>query len=284
MQGKLCVITGGTAGIGKATALGLAELGATVVIVGRNVEKGQAVLEEIEKESGNSTLDFLQCDLSSQASIRQLAAEINKRYTHLDVLLNNAGVFMLRRELTSDGLEMTFAVNHLAPFLLTHLLLDQLKGSSPSRIVDVCSDAQQHAKIDMNDLQGEKHYNFWHAYGQSKLAMLLCIYEQARRLEGSGVTINAVHPGFVATTMGQNNVGALSRAASNLLLPLLGATPEVGARTSIYLASSPDVATVNGKYFAKGIPRRSSPLSYNEVLQRQLWEVSEKLVALPTPV
>jgi NAD(P)-dependent dehydrogenase (short-subunit alcohol dehydrogenase family) len=281
LRGKICLITGGTAGIGKATALGLAELGATVVIVGRNVEKGKAVLEEIEKESGNSALDFLHCDLSSQLAIRQLAIEVQKRYAHLDVLINNAGVFMLRRETTVDGLEMTFAVNHLAAFLLNNLLIDLLKASAPARIIDVCSDAQQHAKLELNDLQGEKHFNFWHAYGQSKLAMILCVYEQARRLAGSGVTINAVHPGFVATSIGQNNVGVVGRKVYRLVLPLIGIAPEMGAKTSIYLASSPDVETVSGKYFAKSVPIRSSELSYNETLQKQMWEISEKLVTLP---
>ncbi|HEY4388617.1 MAG TPA: SDR family oxidoreductase [Ktedonobacteraceae bacterium] len=280
MQGKICVITGGTSGIGKATASGLAQMGATVVIVGRNREKGNAVLDEIQDASGNNALSFLLADLSSQASIRQLAAEIKQRYAHLDVLINNAGVFMLKRQTTVDGLEMTFAVNHLAPFLLTNLLLDLLKASAPARIIHVGSDSHEKATIRMNDLQGEKNYSFWHAYGQSKLAMLLCFYELARRLEGTGVTVNALHPGFVATSIGMNNVGAIGRAVAGTVLPLLGMTPEDGAKTSLYLASSPEVADVTGRYFVKSVPIRSAPLSYDETLQRQMWTVGEKLVGL----
>jgi len=280
MQGKICVITGGTSGIGKATAAGLAQMGATVVIVGRNQEKGNAVLDEIQDASGNNALAFLLADLSSQASIRQLAAEIQQRYAHLDVLINNAGVFMLRRQTTVDGLEVTFAVNHLAAFLLTNLLLDLLKASAPARIIHVDSDSHEKATIRMNDLQGEKNYRFWHAYGQSKLAMLLCSYELARRLEGTGVTVNALHPGFVATSMGMNNVGAIGRAVAGAVLPLLGMTPEDGAKTSLYLASSPEVADVSGRYFVKSVPVRSAPLSYDETLQRQMWAASEKLVGL----
>ncbi|HTK11730.1 MAG TPA: SDR family oxidoreductase [Ktedonobacteraceae bacterium] len=280
MQGKICVITGGTSGIGKATAAGLAQMGATVVIVGRNQEKGNAVLDEIQDASGNNALAFLLADLSSQASIRQLAAEIQQRYAHLDVLINNAGVFMLRRQTTVDGLEVTFAVNHLAAFLLTNLLLDLLKASAPVRIIHVDSDSHEKATIRMNDLQGEKNYRFWHAYGQSKLAMLLCSYELARRLEGTGVSVNALHPGFVATSMGMNNVGAIGRAVAGAVLPLLGMTPEDGAKTSLYLASSPEVADVSGRYFVKSVPVRSAPLSYDETLQRQMWAASEKLVGL----
>lgn len=281
MQGKICVLTGGTSGIGKAAALGLARMGATVVIVGRNHEKGEAVLAEIQAVSGNDALSFLEADLSSQASIRQLAAEIKERHPHLDVLINNAGVFMLKRQLTVDGLEMTFAVNHLAPFLLTNLLLDQLKASAPARIIHVDSNAHEKATIRMDDLQGEKRYGFWHAYGQSKLAMMLCSYELARRLEGTGVTVNAMHPGFVATSLGMNNVGAIGRALARTVLPLLGITPEEGAKTILYLASSPEVADVSGSYFVKSAPIRSAPLSYDETLQRQMWDVSEKLVELP---
>ncbi len=197
MQGKICVLTGATSGIGKATALGLAQMGARVILVGRDQEKGNHVLDEIQDASGNDALEFLVADLSSQASVRRLAESIKQRCAHLDVLINNAGVFMLRRELTVDGLEMTFAVNHLAPFLLTNLLLDLLKASAPSRIIQVCSDSHTSAVMQMDNLQGEKSYNFWEAYGQSKLAMLLCTYELARRLAGTGVTVNAVHPGLL---------------------------------------------------------------------------------------
>ncbi len=280
MQGKICVLTGATSGIGKATALGLAQMGARVILVGRDQERGNHVLDEIQDASGNDALEFLVADLSSQASVRRLAESIKQRCAHLDVLINNAGVFMLRRELTVDGLEMTFAVNHLAPFLLTNLLLDLLKASAPSRIIQVCSDSHTSAVMQMDNLQGERSYNFWEAYGQSKLAMLLCTYELARRLAGTGVTVNAVHPGFVATNIGKNNVGPIAQAFASAVLPLLGTTPEEGAKTSLYLASSPDVANLSGKYFAKSVPIRSASSSYNEILQQQVWVESEKLVGL----
>jgi NAD(P)-dependent dehydrogenase (short-subunit alcohol dehydrogenase family) len=278
MQGKICVLTGATSGIGKATALGLAQMGATLVLVGRSREKGNQVLDEVQEASGNNALEFLVADLSSQAAIRQLAEEIKKRYTHLDVLINNAGVFMLKRELTVDGLETTFAVNNLAPFLLTNLLLDLLKASAPSRIIQVNSDSHMNAKLDMDNLQGEKKYSSWGAYGQSKLAEMLCTYELARRLEGTGVTVNALHPGFVGTAIGMNNMGGIVRAVASRLLALIGTSPEEGARTSLYLASSPDVADVTGKYFVKSVPIRSAQLSYDEGLQHQIWAESEKLV------
>jgi NAD(P)-dependent dehydrogenase (short-subunit alcohol dehydrogenase family) len=164
--------------------------------------------------------------------------------------------------------------------LLTNLLLDLLKAGAPSRIIQVCSDSHESAKLEMDDLQGEKKYNFWHAYGQSKLAELLCTYELANRLEGTGVTVNALHPGFVATSIGMNNVGGIGRAMASRILTLFGTTPEEGAKTSLYLASSPDVANVSGKYFVKSVPRRSAPLSYDETLQHQMWAESEKLVGL----
>jgi NAD(P)-dependent dehydrogenase (short-subunit alcohol dehydrogenase family) len=281
MQGKICVLTGGTSGIGRATAFGLAQMGATVVVVGRNREKGNALLDEIRTASGNDALSFLEADLSSQDSIRQLAAEIQERYTHLDVLINNAGVFMFKNQATVDGLETTFAVNHLAPFLLTNLLLDLLKASAPARIINVDSDSHERAKIQLDNLQGEKRYAVYRSYGQSKLAMLLCSYELARRLEGTGVTVNALHPGFVATSIGMNNMGPIGRAIIRSVIPLFSLKPEEGAKTSLYLASSPEVANVTGRYFYKSKQIRSAPLSYDEKLQKQMWDVSEKLVSLP---
>ena len=284
MQGKVCLLTGATSGIGKATALGLAQLGASVLLVGRNQEKGVAVLQEIEAETGNPNLTFLLADLSSQASIRQLVDEVKRRFLRLDILINNAGLLMFKRETTEDGLEMTFAVNHLAPFLLTHLLLDLLKASAPSRIIQVCSDSHERATISLDDLQGEKKYSPWHAYGQSKLAMLLCTYELSRHLAGTNVTVNALHPGFVATSIAQDSLSEPLRVLANLLLPLVGLSPEAGARTSLYLASSPDLTTISGKYFVKSVPIRSAPLSYDEVLQKEVWEASEQLIARSAPL
>lgn len=278
MQGRICLVTGATSGIGKATALGLAKMGATVILVARDAGRGEEARREIQAQSGNTSVDLLLADLSVQSSIRQLAETFQQRYAQLHVLINTAGVFMLRREETVDGLEMTFAVNALAPFLLTNLLLDQLKASAPARIINVNSDSHKSGDLQLDDLQTVKGYNVWRAYARSKLALLLCTYELARRLQGTGVTANSVHPGFVFTNMGMNNVGPTMQSVAKFILAHLGATPEEGAKTSLYLASSPDIENVSGKYFAKLAPRPSLPLSYDEALQRQVWEASAKLI------
>jgi NAD(P)-dependent dehydrogenase (short-subunit alcohol dehydrogenase family) len=280
MQGKTCLVTGATSGIGKATALGLARQGATVVIVGRSQARGEAARQEIQAASGNSSVDLLLADLSSQESVRQLAATFMERYAHLRILVNNAGVFLLKRHLTGDGLEMTFAVNHLAPFLLIHLLLDRLKASAPARIVNVCSGAHFSGRIKLTDMQLEKGYNVWRAYAQSKLAMLLCSYKLARQLEGSGVTLNCLNPGFVFTNMGISNVGSTTQALARAILSRLGSSPEKGAQTSLYLAMSPEVESLNGNYVDQLVLKRSSALSYDQALQDQVWEESTRLVHL----
>jgi NAD(P)-dependent dehydrogenase (short-subunit alcohol dehydrogenase family) len=280
MQGKICMVTGATSGIGKATALGLAQMGATVVMVSRDRARGEAVQREIKEKSGNEAVDLLLADLSSQQSIRQLAENFQQHYMQLHVLINNAGLFMLNRRETVDGLEMVFTVNYLAPFLLTNLLLDVLKASAPARIVNVSSDAHEAGYIKMDDLQAKKRYIFWRAYGQSKLALVLFTYELARRLEGTGVTANCLHPGFVATNIGQSGVGPVGRMAAKFIFSFLGMSPEEGAKTQLYLASSPAVEGVTGKYFVKSESRRSVSISYDEALQRQLWEESAKLVKL----
>jgi NAD(P)-dependent dehydrogenase (short-subunit alcohol dehydrogenase family) len=284
MQGKLCLVTGATSGIGKATALGLAQVGATVVMVGRDREKGEAVQREIKTKSGNEAVDLLLADLSSQESIRQLAEDFLQRYTKLHVLINNAGLISMRRRETVDGLEVTFAVNLLAPFLLTNLLLDVIKASAPSRIINVSSASHEAGYINMDDLQLERHYRFLRAYGQSKLALVLFTYELARRLQGTGVTANCLHPGFVASNFGQNGTGLISRVVVNLIFSNFGVSPEEGAKMSIFLATSPEVEGVTGKYFVKSIPKRSAPITYDEALQRQLWEESARLVKLPMKV
>ena len=281
MQGKICLVTGATSGIGKATAMGLAQRGAIVVMVGRDREKGEAVQREIKTKSGNEAVDLLLADLSSQESVRQLAENFLQRYTKLHVLINNAGMSSLRRRETVDGLEMTFAVNQLAPLLLTNLLLDVIKASTPSRIINVSSDAHEAGYINMDDLQLERHTSFMRAYGQSKLALVLFTYELARRLQGTAVTANCLHPGFVATNFGQNGTGPIGRGVMNFLSSF-GISPEEGAKTSIFLATSPEVEGVTGKYFVKSIPKRSAPITYDEKLQRQLWEESARLVKLPT--
>ena len=278
MQGKICMVTGANSGIGKATALELAQMGATVVMVCRDRARGEEARSEITTKSRNNAVDLLLADLSSQQSIRQLVENFQHHYTHLHVLINNAGAaFPGRRRETVDGLEMTFAVNYLAPFLLTNLLLDVLKASAPARIVNVSSATQASGYIQMDDLQAEKHYRS--AYGQSKLAEVLFTYELARRLQGTGVTANCLHPGFVATNFGQIGTAPVMRTAVKFI-SRFGMSPEEGAKTSIYLASSPDVEGVTGTYFVKSIPKRSASISYDESLQRQLWEQSAKLVNL----
>ena len=277
MQGKICMVTGANSGIGKATTLGLAQMGATVVMVCRDRTKGEEVQNEIKTKSGNNAVDLLQADLSSQQSIRQLVENFQHHSTHLHVLINNAGGSFPGRRETVDGLEMTFAVNYLAPFLLTHLLLNVLKASAPARIVNVSSESHQSSSIKMDDLQGMKGYRSLNTYGQSKLAVVMFTYELARRLEGTGVTVNCLHPGFVATNFGQSSTAPVIRTAVKFI-SRFGMSPEEGAKTSIYLASSPEVEGVTGTYFVKSIPKRSAAISYDESLQRQLWEQSAKLV------
>jgi NAD(P)-dependent dehydrogenase (short-subunit alcohol dehydrogenase family) len=278
MTGKLCLVTGGTSGIGKATALGLAKLKASVVIVGRDNERGESALKEISSKSGNQNVNLMLADFSSQQSIRQLAQEFKSNYEHLSVLVNNAGVFMLRRSVTVDGFEKTFEVNYLAPFLLTNLLLDLLKKSAPSRIVNVASASHYGARINFEDIQGEKHFSGFQAYGQSKLANVLLTYNLARRLEGSGVTVNCLHPGFVRTNVARDN-GPLIHFFHKLS-GIFAVSPEKGAETVIYLSSSPDVSGVTGKYFTDKKEVRSSNESYDEETARRLWQLSEELTGV----
>ena len=254
MHDRICLVTGATSGIGKATTLALATAGARVILVGRSLEKGESTRAEIVRGSGNDRVDLLVADLSSQQAIRHLAAEIDNRYPHLHVLVNNAGGIWSKRLVTVDGLETTFAVNHLAYFLLTSLLLNLLKASADARVVNVGS-AWHSGVINFDDLQSEQSYSMLRAYRQSKLANLLFTYELARRLAGSGVTANAVHPGFVASSFGRH-AGWFSYGT--VLAKPFGKSPEQGARTSIYLASSPEVDGVSGKYFIDCKETRSS--------------------------
>jgi len=278
MNGKICMVTGATSGIGLATAIELARKGATVIIVSRDPQRCQAAVLHIRQQTGSSTVETIPADLSSQFQIRQLAQAFQSRYSQLDVLVNNAGAFFLRRQESADGVEMTFALNHLNYFLLTYLLLDRLKASAPARIVNVASDSHRGARINFNDLQGKRGYNGFQAYGQSKLANVLFTYELARRLEGAQVTANALHPGFVATNIGKNN-GLLAR----LVMPIAqlnAIRPEEGARTGVYLASSPDVEGVSGTYFTREKPVQSDPASYDLQAARQLWEISAEMTGL----
>jgi NAD(P)-dependent dehydrogenase (short-subunit alcohol dehydrogenase family) len=279
MDEKVCLITGATSGIGKATAMGLANMGASVVMVGRDRGRGQAALAEIKEGSANASVDLMLADLSSQQEIHRLADDFKEAYPRLDVLINNAGVICSKRVTTADGIEMTFAVNHLASFLLTNLLLDLLKASAPSRIVNVASGEQRNGIIDFNDLQGEKGYKTAKAYSQSKLATVLFTYELARRLEGTGVAVNCLHPGVVGTNLGSGVSGVFGFTV-RALTPLMKSS-EKGAETSIYLASSPEVEGLSGKYFVKKAEARSSDVSHDQRLARRLWEVSAELTNVP---
>jgi NAD(P)-dependent dehydrogenase (short-subunit alcohol dehydrogenase family) len=277
LQGKICMVTGANSGIGKATALALAQMGATVVMVCRDRARGEQARSEITTTSRNNAVDLLQADLSSQQSIRQLVEHFQHHYRHLHVLINNAGASFPGRRETVDGLEMTFAVNYLAPFLLTHLLLDRLTASAPARIVNVSSGSHKAGYIKLDNLQSKNPYRSMRVYGQAKLAVVLFTYELARRLEGKGVTVNCLHPGFVATHFGQRDAGPAFRLLVKVI-GSFGASPQEGAKTSIYLASTPEVEGVTGKYFVKSMPKRSAAISYDESLQRHLWEQSAKLV------
>ena len=278
MQGRICLITGATNGIGKATAQELARMGATVVIVGRNAPKTAQLVEEIRTASGNKNVDSLLADLSSQQEVRRLANEFKSKYSHLHVSLNNAGGFFMRRQLSVEGIEMTFALNHLAYFLLTNLLLDTIKASAPARVINVSSDAHASGKMEFDNLQGERGYSP-RAYDNSKLANILFTTELARRLEGTGVTINALHPGFVATGFAKNN-GKVIAALVSIFAPLVARSPAKGAETSIYLASSPSVEGITGKYFHDSHVIPAAPQATDMVVARKLWDVSAKMVHL----
>lgn len=278
MRGRVCVITGATSGIGRATAEALAKRGATLALVCRDRGRGEEACDSIRRASGNAGVSLLLADLSSQAEIRRLAAELCQRHPQIHVLINNAGVVNLQRTTTVDGIETVLAVNHLAYFLLTNLLLDTLRRSDTARIVNVASDAHKFGPLDFDDLQNTRHYRAMRVYGQSKLCNILFTRELARRLAGSDVTVNAVHPGAVATGLGKNN----GRWAQ-LIIKSLGfffRTPEQGAATSIYLASSPAVAGVSGKYFANCREARTSKAAQDDAAAARLWEISVRMTGL----
>lgn len=274
MKDRVCAVTGATSGIGYETALGIARLGATVALVGRNAEKCRAAVETIRRETGNPKVDFLLADLSLQADIRRVARELEERYPRLNVLVNNAGGVFMNGQMSADGIEMTLALNHLGYYLLTRLLLPVLKASAPARIVSVSSFAHSGARIDFPTLE----FSGWSGYQRSKLANLLFTYELARRLEGTGVTANALSPGFVASNFGLNNRGLL--ATMKPLMNWFAVSNETGARTSVYLASSADVEGVTGKYYSRCKPRRSSRVSTDESAAARLWEISATMTGL----
>jgi NAD(P)-dependent dehydrogenase (short-subunit alcohol dehydrogenase family) len=266
MKGKVVLVTGSTDGIGKETALELARMGATVILHGRHPGRCQQALDECIRESGNRHLGCFAADLSSLHEVRRLAEDIRRQYSRLDVLINNAGIFMTHRHLSDDGFELTFVVNHLAPFLLTQLLLDLLRATAPSRIVTVTSAAHQRGQLDFENLQGEKQYTGYGAYALSKLANVLFTIELAARLAGTGVTANCFHPGTIGTKLLRQGFGRTS-----------GSSVKEGAVTAVYLAADPDVALVSGKYFVKKREEPPSQAAGDAVLREKLWDVSARL-------
>ncbi len=278
MRDKVCLITGASSGIGLATARALAERQATVIATGRDTAKTVSAVARIREETGNRNVDLLIADLSLQADVRLLAQEFRSRYTRLDVLINNAAGLFYRRRLSAEGIEMTYAVNCLAPFLLTNLLLDILIDSAPARIVNVSSCIHSCARLDPGDLQGEKRYCVFGAYARSKLVLMLFTYELARRIEGTRVTVNALHPGLVATNIGLGG-GWISRLGLPLLR-LVANSPEEGARTSVYLATAPELESTTGRYFRKEEAIPSSPASNDEETARSIWEKMAQMTGI----
>jgi len=279
MAGKVVLITGGTGGIGKATAIGLAAIGARVGITGRDLARAEQAAADIRSASENPAVDAFAADMTSQAEVRRLAAAVLDAYPRLHVLVNNVGGFWAHRHPTADGLERTFALNHLAPFLLTNLLLDRLKASAPARVVTVSSGAQSMGRIDFDDLQGALNYSGQRAYNQSKLANIMFTNELARRLDGAGVTATSVHPGVVRTNFGAEDQAWFFTIISRVVRPLLK-TPAQGAQTPIYLASSPDMDGISGQFFVNRKPKTANKVAYDSDLTARLWKVSADLVGI----
>lgn len=274
MENKTVLITGGNSGIGKETAIGIAKTGATVIIACRNKEKGWRAVEDIKNASGNNRVDLLLIDLASMASIHSAAAEFKTKYNKLHVLINNAAVFLSKRQETEDGLEKTFATNYLGHFLLTHLLLDTLKVSAPARIINVAS-KHMGVKINFEDLQTNKNYSFMKAVGPTKLGLIMFAQSLAKQLEGTGVTVNSLHPGLAKSNI-LNDVPAFVR----FLFRMMSSSPQKCAETSIYLATSPDVGKISGKYFENKKEVRPGSNATNPAHIKQLWDISMKLAKL----
>jgi NAD(P)-dependent dehydrogenase (short-subunit alcohol dehydrogenase family) len=276
MKDKVVLITGATSGIGKETAVGLAKLGATIVFTTRDMDRGRTTKEEIIRESKNDKVDYIHCDLASFDSIRSCCKEFRTKYERLDVLINNAGTWDFKRRESADGIENTFAVNYLAPFLMTNLLLDILKNSAPSRIINVASTMHTRARtINFDDVELKKSFSAWKAYSQSKLAVILFTKILAEKLKDTGVTVNCLHPGMVATNI-YRNTNVLFRTFARLF----GKNPKEGAETSIYLASSPEVEKITGEYFVDKKIKQSSAESHNMETAKKLWDMSVHYVHL----
>lgn len=278
MRDTVCVVTGGNSGIGLESVRALAARGATVALVARDGGKGESAARAIRARQAGARVDVLVADLASLAQVRRLAAEITQRYPALHVLINNAGLMLDRRRLTSDGFEMTFAVNYLAPFLLTNLLLGRLIASAPARIINVASVAHVRGRLRWEDYDGAWRTSGWRAYNDSKLALVMFTRELARRLAGTGVVANALHPGVIASNLAQEP-GNISGLFFRLFRPFL-TSPEHGAQTTVYLAMAPEAASVSGEYFANRRPRRAAASAYDDAACRRLWDVSAQLVGL----
>ena len=282
MQNKTCLVTGANAGIGQQTALELARMGATVVLVARDPQRGEAARAAIAAATGNPRVDLLQADFAAPDSMRAMTAAYAARYDRLVVLVYTAGVYLTRRETTADGLEMTFAVNHLGYFMTTLLLWPSLLAAGAARVVNVSSDAHRQAKLNFDDLQNERRYAGFRAYGQSKLANVLFTYELDRRRGDAPITVNVVHPGFVASNFGRNNRGVVGLLMTRLV-PLFAKSVIEGAATSVYLASSPEMAGVSGRYFTDCRAVKSAPQSYDRAAAERLWAISEELTGVRLP-
>jgi len=275
MNGRICMITGANSGIGLATAVGLAKMGATIVMVCRDREGGEKARAELMQLSGQKNVELMLCDLSSRVQIRALASAYKSGHDRLHVLVNNAGLVPKTRQLTAEGMEMQLAVNHLAPFLLTNLLLDKLRAGAPSRIVNVSSGMYKMAALDFDNLQGEKRYKPMKFYAMTKLLNIYFTYELDRRLEGAGVTANCLGPGFTATRLGRD-----FSPFSRFVMKTFANKMEKGAETVIYLASSPDVEKTTGRYFEKMKEMETTPPTHDREAAQRLWTISERLAPL----
>jgi len=278
---RTILITGASSGIGLAAARQLAADGAVVIMVSRDPVRGAASRDEVSRVATGLKPTFVAIDLASQTAIRTLAAELHMRFTSIDVLINNAGTASRHRELTADGIERTFATNHLAPFLLTHLLVDLLLASPAGRVITTTSESHA-SRLDFDNLQGERRYNFFSAYARSKLANILFTYELARRLDGTGVTANCFTPGPTATNFGRRAGGVMGVMSG--LVRVIGRSAENSARTAVYLATSPEMAGMTGQYFFHGRSRPSKPITYDAGVAARLWAISEELTNLGEPI
>ncbi|MHA1942779.1 MAG: SDR family oxidoreductase [Candidatus Thorarchaeota archaeon] len=279
MKDKVCIVTGSNSGIGKETALALAEMGATVVMVVRNRELGEAARAEIIAETGSNSIDLMICDLSSMNTIRDFAEVFKSKYDRLDVLINNAGAVISNRQITEDGFERTLAVNYLAPFLLTHELLSLLKTSAPSRVINLSSGLAKRSSVNLDDFQSESSYKSRTVYGSAKLKVIMFTYEMARKLEGTNVAVNVVLPGFVATNLGASSGSLSSKIMFGMMKPFQ-LSPKEGAETSVYVATSSEIEGISGKCFDKMKETETSEVSYDVDIQKQLWDTTVDLLGL----